>query len=797
VKRLRALDAALLAVLGPLWLLCVGLHVRQVVRGAVVWLPVYVRPGAGPGAPPTLVGFWTDAEAPATELAPGDRLLRVGPADLAGAGRVAFLVAAYAAAAATPAPVVLAERDGRRFEAALPLRPARFPWRTVPVTIGFGAMGLLALWRGGGRRAARCFGVGALAYSFHWSILFGASPAATRLGLATFLGGAALFMPLLLRAALLIPERRAPSGRLVTLGPWVLALFAPAVASAAIGFPASGELGFRLSLVLNLAFLAGLAFTVARNYRHADAAGRRQLKWVLYGVSIGALPALVTAGVGALRPDLWWSYEFALLATALIPVCMAVAILRYHYLDIDRVISATAVYSLLSIFLLAALFTVVPFASRHASRAADLDPQTTQAALSVLVAALVVPARRWLLPRFERLFHRERLALEDGLGRLRAELAAVRDVGELLALAGRRLTELLRLDRCALYARGEASFAPLFVHGTGLPPALPADGSLPGLLAEAEGPVDSAQCRRWLQRRLLRGVEGAAVESLGASVLLPLRRGGEVDAILALGDKGSGDVFTRSDLALLDALADRLSLELQRFDEAALRRAEREKQEVLGSYVPAAVSEQLARGAAPQPGEREVTVLFVDIRGYTSLSERSRVEEVFRTVNAYTQQVSGIVRDHGGAVVEFHGDGLMAVFGAPSELAEKERAALAAGLEMVGRVAALAMTRADGEPISLQVGVGIATGPAFVGDIQAVDRRIWSVIGNTSNLAARLQALSRDLDASVVIDAATHERAGAALVGAFRAWPATEVRGRSEPLDVFALPRDSALEAAA
>jgi len=796
VKRLRALDAALLAILGPLWLLCVGLHVRQVWRHGITWIPIYVQPAAGAGDRPTLAGFWTDAEVPTSALSVGDRLIEVGHVDLAGAGRFDFFVAAYASTASTT-PTLLAERDGRRFEAPLPLRPARFPWRTVPVTIGFGAMGLVALWRGGGRRGARWFGLGALAYGFHWSILFGTSPPVTRLGLAAFVGGALFFMPLLLRSALLTPERRSLAGPLVRFGPWIFLLFAPAATSALLGAPWSGDVGFRLSLALNLAFLVAVAAAVARNFRVADAAGRRQLKWVLFGVAGGALPALAAAGVGALRPDLWWIYEFALVATVLIPVCMGIAILRYGLLDIDRVISATAAYTLLSVIFLAALLTVVPSASRPAAHVADLDPQTAQAALSVLLATLIVPAQRWLRPRMERIFLRERLALEAGLARLRSELGAMGDVGALLGAAGARLGELLRLDRCAVYLRGEATFALLYAHGAGLPPALPADGSLPGLLAEADAPVDATRWRRWIQRGLLRGVEAAGVESLGASVLLPLRRGDRVDAFVCLGEKGSGDVFTSTDLALLDTLADRLSLELRRFDEASLRRAEIERQEALGSYVPAAVSEQLARGAAPEPGEREVSVLFVDIRGYTSFSEGRRADEIFRTVNAYTQEVSRIVRAHGGAVVEFHGDGLMAVFGAPDELPQKEDAALGAGLEMIEKVPDLQIGASPGEAVRLQVGVGVATGSAFVGDIQAVDRRIWTVIGNTSNLAARLQALSKELGASLVVDATTYERARPERVGAFRSFPATEVRGRSEPVDVFALRRAAPLADAA
>ncbi len=83
--------------------------------------------------------------------------------------------------------------------------------------------------------------------------------------------------------------------------------------------------------------------------------------------------------------------------------------------------------------------------------------------------------------------------------------------------------------------------------------------------------------------------------------------------------------------------------------------------------------------------------------------------------------------------------------------------------------------------------MGIATGEAFVGNIQAVDRMIWTAIGNTTNLAARLQSLTRDLDAALVIDHATWERAQPAAAG-FEKRPDMPIRGRHETQDVYALP---------
>jgi adenylate cyclase len=85
----------------------------------------------------------------------------------------------------------------------------------------------------------------------------------------------------------------------------------------------------------------------------------------------------------------------------------------------------------------------------------------------------------------------------------------------------------------------------------------------------------------------------------------------------------------------------------------------------------------------------------------------------------------------------------------------------------------------------------VATGEVFVGSIQAADRSIWTAIGNHVNLAARLQALTRTIDASMVVDAVTWSRAGPARAG-FVARPATAIRGRSEPIDVYALPLGAA-----
>jgi adenylate cyclase len=154
-------------------------------------------------------------------------------------------------------------------------------------------------------------------------------------------------------------------------------------------------------------------------------------------------------------------------------------------------------------------------------------------------------------------------------------------------------------------------------------------------------------------------------------------------------------------------------------------------------------------------------------------------------VNEHSERVSRIVHAHGGAVLELNGDGMMAVFGAPEPLAAKERQAVEAAREIV-----------DSSPEGLAVGLGIATGLAYAGNIRAADRWIWSVIGETTNLAARLQALSRDLAASIAIDEVTRRGAGYVCAD-FALHRDVSVRGGTGRFDVFVLPLARAAAAVA
>lgn len=157
---------------------------------------------------------------------------------------------------------------------------------------------------------------------------------------------------------------------------------------------------------------------------------------------------------------------------------------------------------------------------------------------------------------------------------------------------------------------------------------------------------------------------------------------------------------------------------------------------------------------------RDVTVLFTDIRGFTALSRSSRPEAVVELLNAYFSKQVKVIFRHGGTLDKFMGDAIMAFWGAPVASPDHARMAVAAAIDMS---AALEEMRSQlgtlGE--GLEIGIGIHTGPAIVGFIGSSDRLDYTVIGDTVNLASRIESTTKGV-ARLLVSEATRDAVGTA-----------------------------------
>jgi adenylate cyclase len=175
-----------------------------------------------------------------------------------------------------------------------------------------------------------------------------------------------------------------------------------------------------------------------------------------------------------------------------------------------------------------------------------------------------------------------------------------------------------------------------------------------------------------------------------------------------------------------------------------------------GGYVsPAYLEAMIKEGVDASPKRQMATVIFGDIRGFTSFSEKHEPELVVRLLNLHLGKLVKIVHDNGGAVDKFLGDGILAVFGAPTPKETATRDAIRAVWAMK-QASELPLVDTDGKSYPFGTGFGITTGELVCGNVGSQELKSFTLIGDTVNLASRLQGLTGQPD--IIIDATTYEQ---------------------------------------
>ncbi|MGB9464821.1 MAG: adenylate/guanylate cyclase domain-containing protein [Candidatus Acidiferrum sp.] len=294
---------------------------------------------------------------------------------------------------------------------------------------------------------------------------------------------------------------------------------------------------------------------------------------------------------------------------------------------------------------------------------------------------------------------------------------------------------------------------------------------------ESKGPllvVDAKEDARFS------GSHSMAMSGMQSAMCAPLASRDRLFGLLYVDNLSKRGTFTPEDLEVFAVIAAQAGLVIDR----VMAKSEVKRQGVqLSAYerfLSPAISQKITAEAADirLGGESQrITLLFADVRGFTTMAEKMKPREAVEVLNEFFARMTNVIFEHDGTLDKYLGDGLMALFGAPFALQNDAEAAVRAAVDMQKSLAEL--NKISGKP-PLQIGIGIHTGEAVVGFLGTERRMDYTAIGDTVNVASRLT--SQAGPGQIVISAATHAQLGREIPCTQLA--AMKLKGRDEPIDV-------------
>jgi adenylate cyclase len=217
---------------------------------------------------------------------------------------------------------------------------------------------------------------------------------------------------------------------------------------------------------------------------------------------------------------------------------------------------------------------------------------------------------------------------------------------------------------------------------------------------------------------------------------------------------------------------------------------EKEKRKVRGAFQqylsPEVIRRLLQNPDLVKPRKTEVTVMFSDVRGFTTISEKLDAQDLAALLNEYLTEMTQVVFRHSGTLDKYIGDAVMAFWGAPFEDRAHATNGCRSALEMIARLKEMQKKwRTEGRPV-LDIGVGLSTGVASVGNMGSALRYGYTALGDTVNLSARLEGLNKDYGSHILLSEATYVEVNDPLL-IFRELDLIRVKGKLQPIALYEL----------
>jgi class 3 adenylate cyclase len=526
---------------------------------------------------------------------------------------------------------------------------------------------------------------------------------------------------------------------------------------------------------------------------------RQRVKVVLLGAALAfPIPAFLflVTNLGIEIEGISFQNNFSGIPLLIFPASIAFAIARHNLFDVDVYIKRTVGYVLMTAIVGGGYTALQLLAGPAVLR--PLFGDYAQKIYALLFALLVVflfnPVNQRVQGAVERLFYRKEYdyretvtTLSDTLttmldleGIIRQIIHTVRDV-MFIDTAGVILLDAAREECPAVFIGDDEESGKSMVSEECLTMEDPfvklmtAEKKLVTEYDVAENPHFSS----------VKEAAGKRFSDLGSSMALPLMSKGRLTGILSLGQKKSGKFYNREDINLLGTLTNQGSIAIEN-----ARLVDQMKHEEM-------VRTNLTRYLSPQfvdkvinddmrvdlgGNRKRVTVLFSDIRDFTSITETRPPDQLVSVLNEYFTAMANCVFESQGTIDKYIGDAIMATFGSLVSLDNPAQNAVRAAKLMMEILPELNQEwEKEYEGFTVQIGVGITTGEVFLGNIGSPERMEYTVIGDTVNVASRFSGLAEA--GQIIVGRETLEALGEEF--RYRVLPPAPVKGKSGRLEVF------------
>jgi adenylate cyclase len=280
------------------------------------------------------------------------------------------------------------------------------------------------------------------------------------------------------------------------------------------------------------------------------------------------------------------------------------------------------------------------------------------------------------------------------------------------------------------------------------------------------------------------GAHSIIMQGIRSTMTLPLLHAGDLLGIMHLDSLFTSNAFTEKDLQICTGMAAQAAISIQNARLATRIEKEAQTRAQISRLIPPSVVEQVLKGELTiEKGGRqtEVTMLFSDIRGFTTMSDGRPPQEIVNTLNEYFEVMVDILFKYSGTLDKFVGDEIIGLFGAPIAIDDAPFKAVSCALAMLQALEEFNRTRAAESQAPIRIGVGINTGNVITGSIGSTRALQYTAIGDAMNVASRLVNVASS--GEVIVSENTYRH----IIGRVEATalPPVKVKGKAEELKVY------------